>query len=505
VIGASWRRQGMGISPAPARVLAIALTAGAAAALAFGAAQLQGGAVTDAAASVGILVAAALLYLLCSAAPVYIFTAAIVLSPFAGNWKYMGLPGPAAPDRLLFVLGVAVVLFRAYVSCDLPRPRIGFAHLLMAAALLFAACSALVYHDLLQKGPGLLLLETFGVLPFMTFWLGPVVYPTARERRILLVALVVLGAYLGLTALFETVKLNALVWPRYILNPYVGLHYGRARGPFIDAVANGVGLYVSAVASAIAARQWRGSRWRWVAWAICLLCLAGTIMTLERSIWIATAAATLLALLASRRTRRIAVPLVAGLAALIALTIFAVPGLHASVERRLHSSESIYDRLNVTHTALNMIQAKPLLGFGWDQYQSSYLPYVQQSPNIPLTGTQIDPHSAYLTYGVELGLVGGTLWLAAVLVGVGGTALARVPAELQPWRIGLLALLAFFLIGEAAVPPTVFVNASLWLWAGVVATARYPSRDDPLPVLRASPSRAAAPAAAPPGAATGST
>src|SRR4051794_17170757 len=40
------------------------------------------------------------------ASPAYIFTAAIVLSPVAGNWEAVGLPGVLAPDRLLIVTGI---------------------------------------------------------------------------------------------------------------------------------------------------------------------------------------------------------------------------------------------------------------------------------------------------------------------------------------------------------------------------------------------------------------
>lgn len=455
------------------------MTAGAvcAAALLVGATRLSSHGATEALMSVGALALAAVIYLVCTTEPVFVFTLAIVLTPLSGNWKYMGVPGPASPDRLLFVIGIVVVLFRVFVVGNLPRPRIAGAHLVMAVATLFAVGSALAYHVLFQKGPGLLLIETFGILPFLTFWLGPVVFPTARERRVVLVALVILGAYLGLTALFETINLHGLVFPRYILNPNVGLHYGRARGPFADAVANGVGLYTGAVASAIAAYQWRGLVWRVIATLVCALCFAGTVMTLERSIWIATAAATLVTLLFSKHTRRRAIPVMLAIAGITVLVIFAVPGLHASVTRRLHNPESVYDRQNTTQTALNMIRARPLLGFGWDQYQAAHLPYVQQTANVPLTATNIDLHSAYLTYGVELGLIGGSLWLLAVLLGAGGTAIRKAPEELEPWRLGLVAMVVFFLIGESAVPPTVFVNASLWLWAGMVAIARYP----PLP------------------------
>lgn len=462
------------LSRIPGAGLPLALVAAGAAALTVGAAELSSRGSTQAIEMLAIVVAAAVVYLVCTTEPVYVFTLAIVITPFAGNWPQLHLPGPAAPDRLLFVSGIAVVLFRSYVSGSLPRPRFGAAHVVMAAALLFAAVSAMRYHVLLQKGPGLLLVETFGILPFATFWLGPVIFPTARERSILLVALVAMAAYLGLTALFETAGLSQLVFPRYILNPDIGLQFGRARGPFVDAEANGVGLYVGAVAAAIATFQWQQVRWRVLAGLICALCVAGTIMTLERSIWISTAAATFAALQAGRTTRRIAIPAVAGMVIVSALAIFAVPGLRTHVTQRLHNPESIYDRQNLEQTALNMIAARPLLGFGWDQYQAAHWPYVRQSANIPLTATTTDLHSAYLTYGVELGLLGGTLWLFAVLIGVGGTALSRAPPELESWRIGLVAVLVFFLIAEAAVPPTVFVNASLWLLAGVVAVVRYP-------------------------------
>jgi hypothetical protein len=98
----------------------------------------------------------------------------------------------------------------------------------------------------------------------------------------------------------------------------------------------------------------------------------------------------------------------------------------------------------------------------------------------------------YLSYAVELGLVGASLWLFAVVLGAGATALRRVPDELEPWRIGLVALLVFFLIGEAFVPPTVFVNASLWLWSGLVAVARYPASAEPARAPAVSARRAGA-------------
>jgi len=121
-----------------------------------------------------------------------------------------------------------------------------------------------------------------------------------------------------------------------------------------------------------------------------------------------------------------------------------------------------------------MIRARPVFGFGWQTYETEHLPYERQLPTIPLTASTVGLHNILLAYAVELGLVGAALWVIALLLGVGGALLARAPPDLQPWRLGLLALFVFFILQENSVPPTVFQNQMLWLWAGVVWTARYP-------------------------------
>ena len=40
-------------------------------------------------------------------------------------------------------------------------------------------------------------------------------------------------------------------------------------------------------------------------------------------------------------------------------------------------------------TAVAMIQDRPLLGFGWNQFATAHGPYIRESPNIPLTATNI--------------------------------------------------------------------------------------------------------------------
>jgi putative inorganic carbon (hco3(-)) transporter len=422
----------------------------------------------------GVVAVAAAGYLIWRTEPHYTFTLAILLAPFAGNWQRLGISGELAPERIVLAAGIITVLFRGPGMRERLALRLEGVHWVLALVALYSVISAAFAGTLLERAPGIELIETFGMFPFLVFTLAPVVYPTARERATLLAGLVGLGTYLSLTTLFEITGPKSLVFPSYISDPNYGIHYGYGRGPFVEAVSNGFGLYLCALACFIAIRVWR-ARWaRRYAAATGVLCLVGTLLTFERSVWISTIAATLVLLMTERRTRRLLIPALIAGAVLVGSAFLLIPGLSSKVSTRANDKQTVWDRQNLDRTALNMINAKPLFGFGWSRYLADSGPYVQLSPNIPLTAENKDVHSIVLTYAVELGLVGVTLWTIAVLMGVGGALLSRGPPDLQPWRITLLALFVFFVIQENFVPPAVFQNLCLWLWAGVVWAARYP-------------------------------
>jgi putative inorganic carbon (hco3(-)) transporter len=398
--------------------------------------------------------------------PAYVLTAAIVLSPLAGNWQAMGVPGPLAPDRILLVAAIGVVVLRDLTSPRGGQLRLEPVHWVLAAGLLYVAASAIAAGTFLQSAPFFRFLQTYGVLPFLTFLVAPVVYRHRRDRQILLVGFVGLGAYLGLTALFETIGLDALVFPKFILDPTVGTHFGRARGPFAEAVANGMALYVCGVAAAIAVATWRGRLLRAGAGCVLLLCLLGTVFTLQRSVWLAAVVATVVVVGATRELRRFALPL-AGLAVSLVLgALVFIPGLAESAEARKNDQQTIWDRENANRAALNMIDARPLVGLGWGEFTQQGVNYFQLSSDYPLTHTVV--HNLFLGLAAELGLVGLTLWVVGFVLGVGGAILARPPPELKLWRSALIAIVAFFLVMTNFVPPVVFPNLIVWLWAGVV-------------------------------------
>jgi O-antigen ligase len=191
-------------------------------------------------------------------------------------------------------------------------------------------------------------------------------------------------------------------------------------------------------------------------------------------VWLEAVVATVLTMLASRHLRSllpaagvVALPLVAGVLAV-------VPGLATRVETRRGDIQTVWDRENLNAAAINMVKARPLLGFGWERFNAVDASYFELSEDHPLTVTQVTKlHNAFLTHLSELGLLGTTLWLASLVLGVGGAILRRGPPELRAWRVGLLALAIYYLNVANAVYPLAFTASILWLWAGV---ARGPAR-----------------------------
>lgn len=405
--------------------------------------------------------------------------AAIVLTVFSGAWRQIGLGGLPF-NRLLVVIVLLQILLRAPGTAHTPRLQLRNVHLLMGLAIVYVLASAALAGTLTTENGYLTVVDMFGVAPFLMFMVTPVIFSGRRERDILLATLVGLGAYLGFTAIFESLGPHGLIFPRYIARVDVELPGGRAGGPFQSSVDEGFATYACAVAAAMAFTQWHDQRKRWFAAIVAVVCTVGCFVTLERGVWIAAVAATIVAALTTRAGRRWLVPGAGLCAVVIAGALAFSPSLANKTSARTGAELSVWSRQNQTNAGLRMVAAKPLFGFGWDSYTAHSLEYFRQASTYPQVGYVLDEaiiaghtpplplHDTYLSIAVELGLIGGLLWLASLLWGVGEGIFGRRSTDLRPWKRGLLAIAVFYLVVALFDPrEQAFPLMLLWCWAGV--------------------------------------
>lgn len=439
---------------------AAAATAAVCAAAAVGVGQSRGAA-DGFFASAGIVVAVGGVVAVALVAPAVTISAGIALEIFSGQFSHLG--SPIGLDRVVLVTGIVAAVVRDLRS-DAPRLRVSGVHVLLFAISVYGLMSAL-FADQLVNNAVFGLLDYLGFIPFALFFVAPAAFPTERERRILLGTLVGVGLYLGVTAVLETTGPASLIFPRYIADPNVGLHFGRARGPFVEAAGDGLAMYGCAVAAAIALRQWR--RARWVPLLALVLCIFGVIFCLTRQVWVAAVLGTVVGMLARRELRIWLIP--AALAALLAIgAAFAlVPGFGTRADKRVNDERPVWDRLNSDDAALRMIGDKPLLGHGWYTFGAASLSYYRQAPDRPVT-TVGRVHNVFLSYAVELGVLVLTAWVISIALALMGGLRRRGPPDLDDWRSGLIAFaVAWVVVANFTPMGYAFVHSLLWLLAGM--------------------------------------
>ncbi len=413
---------------------------------------------------------------------VALFVAALLSSTVAGNAWRLGLP--ISPDRVLLPAAVALLLL-----AGLHRQGATLAwrpvHALMAATAAWALWSALVHGTLWTSYGAFALLDRL-VIPFAAFCLAPVVFRDPEDRAVLLKALVGLGLYLGATAVFEVLGPASLVFPRYVMDPGAGILFGRARGPFVAAEADGMVLAACGFAAGLATTRLSGA-WRLAARLAVPVTAVGLLLTLTRSVWAgALVGALVVALMVPVLRRRLPV-LVAGAAAAVAALLIAVPPVTDVLVERLTTQRSVHDRQNTNAAALRIIAEQPLTGIGWVRFLDVGIDHVRQHDDYPVTNVRIEVHNVLLARAAELGVPGAVLWGGAVVAGPLLAARRRPAAgalgagalgagglqelqDLEGWRLVLIGTGAVWASCVMLSPvPYPLPNTLFWLLGGIVA------------------------------------
>ncbi len=234
-----------------------------------------------------------------------------------------------------------------------------------------------------------------------------------------LVVILLFGVYLSVTAVLEIGKVWALVWPKFIADPTLGIHFGRARGPMLQSVRLGMVLcFCLAVIWAFPLRLFVRQKWAWLlTLSLSALYMLAILLTYTRSIWMGAMAVVviLLSTLLAGKARAIALGslVVSGAMAVLILG----PSLVA-FKREYSEAETLESTLMrgaFAYVSIEMFKDKPVAGFGFNQFQVHNRPYLDdRRTTIRLESIRgYVHHNSYLSLLVDLGLIGVLLFFIA--------------------------------------------------------------------------------------------
>ena len=334
------------------------------------------------------------------AAPSQLFLATLALMLFhPPDFNFHSL------DRLAFGLLILIVLLRACVLRQ-PLQLRGPVTWPMLALLLLAFYGAVSQPNDAETWS---LFAAKWLVPFTLYHLAAYIFDDAQSlRRFETFSLIVL-AYLSLTAIFFMMDAKQLIFPRYILDESLGYHADRARGPFLQAVANGVTLNLLGL---VALNSFRRKRLRGVLALLLLVALPLAIVaTRTRAVWLSFCLSILVLLFfsPSRRLRRACLCFVlAGVMALSAVVTFS--DRNFSLSDRLQERGPVMFRMAIYQAGWEMFLKKPLAGWGAADMQTELSKRISDFHQ-----EQFFFHNTYLEIVVQYGLVGLLLYVWIVV------------------------------------------------------------------------------------------
>jgi O-antigen ligase len=418
-----------------------------------------------------------------SVAP-YRSTTSLIIFPLKVFYLWLSLP------TAMFLLALSAMLFRPPDLKWFPIDRAAFfALVLLLGIRVCLGRGSLRIYPATWPLLGLMLIGLLGVLrqsydpqawsvlaakwvvPCIFFHIAGLVFDGTRSLRKLETFLLIVLAYLTAISIFSMLNLQALIVPRFITDEGIGIHAERARGPFLQAVANGLCLNLLGL---VALDSFRRGKLRKILAAI-LFCAVpvALLATKTRAVWIAAVLSVFCLMFfgSTLKVRRIAlawcVVAIAGSGIMLLYRSNQDPFAQRAMDR-----SPVDFRTEMYSAGWQMFVEKPVLGWGSDgRIQAELEKRVSNfHPEYYVF------HNTFLELAVQRGLLGLGLyvWLMICLFRLGKT--RAEPDETGGAfsnpdfrRLWPLLLGVYLLNASAVVMNYQFVNAVLFTIAGILA------------------------------------
>lgn len=323
-------------------------------------------------------------------------------------------------DRLFLVLVTGAYAVQRRLKLADPKP-LRKTDLLLGTFLLLLAASAFTHnwHDTTNKQvPVLQHLINGYLMAAAVYWVARQSPLDERQVRLIHASFALFGVYLAVTGLAEITRQWWLVFPKYIADPKVGLHFGRARGPMVQSVSYGLCLAVCLLNAWI----WQlkmGRLGRLLVLSLMPLYLAAIFATYTRSIWLGTGLGLLIVLGLTLRgpARLLVLGSMASAGLLVGIAkLDAILSLERGDNNAGQTRESADMRTVFAYVSWQMFLDRPLLGCGFGQFPREKLPYLaDRSTNLRLELIRgYVHHNTYLSLLTETGLLGLSLFLSVL-------------------------------------------------------------------------------------------
>jgi putative inorganic carbon (HCO3(-)) transporter len=378
-------------------------------------------------------------------------------------------------DRIAFALLVACVVGGALVTKQrfwvverATWPMIG---------LIFLAVTSVLGQPFDNQTWSLLAAKF--IVPYAMFHLSAIIFRDERRLELFESFALAVLAYLCFTSIAFLVGAKSLIFPRFILDESLGYHADRARGPLLQAVANGVSLNLLGL---LALHAFLRGRMRGLKAVILLASLPLAILaTMTRAVWLSfvVSVGVLIVHSHNRRLRRVCFA-VAAMGVLALLITLSFDDQRRALTDRLQESGPVDFREAVYTGGWQMFLEKPFTGWGVNQMPTELARHVSGYKE-----KELYPHNTYLELLVEHGILGLALyvWLMWELLRLGWS---PVP---QSECTGLLnrqfhtlwpVLLGVYLVNASVVVMNYqFVNGLLFVLAGMLVAQRRRTRTNP--------------------------
>ena len=239
------------------------------------------------------------------------------------------------------------------------------------------------------------------VVPFVLLHVAILIFRGASARRHFEIFVLLALAYLVFTAVAFLADARSLIFPRFILDESLGIHADRARGPFLQAVANGMSLNILGILAIAIAQKRKVTLLLWL-----LLPLA-VLATMTRAVWISFAVSTV-ALgfrLGVPHLRRACLGLAfAGVVFGLAIS-FTDSSVANALRDRSAERGPVEARMAVYDAAWGMFQERPLTGWSAG---GMYSELARRMQGYHLRSFYV--HNTYLSLLIEFGVPGLVLY-----------------------------------------------------------------------------------------------